>query len=148
MGAILQRYIPSIYWKVRAYVTKQGGIKALKLVGLLYIRWCDAYNCASLGTGCGSGASFETPPDLPHGLKGIVIAHHARFGKNCRIFQNVCIGADDRNLENAPTIGNHVTFYPGAVAVGKFTLETIALLQLMRLLIKMCQITPLLCVSG
>ena len=63
--------------------------------------------------------AFETPPDLPHGLKGIVIAHHAKFGKGCRIFQNVCVGSDDRCLENAPVIGDHVTIYRGAVIVGK-----------------------------
>ena len=67
----------------------------------------------------GGGASFESQPDLPHGLKGIVIAHHAKLGKHVRIFQNVCIGSDDRNLENAPIIGNNVTIYPGAVVVGK-----------------------------
>lgn len=50
MGAILQRYIPRVYWKLRNYVTKKDGIMLLKMIALFYIRWCDAYNNASLGT--------------------------------------------------------------------------------------------------
>lgn len=67
----------------------------------------------------GGGAQFEEAPDLPHGLKGIVISHYAKFGKKVRIFQNVTIGNDERDITNAPTIGNHVTIYPGAVIIGK-----------------------------
>lgn len=119
MGAILQRYIPKLYWKIRDFVTKENGLLFFKKIGLFYIRWCDAYNNASLGTHCGGGATFETHPDLPHGLKGIVIAHNVKIGKKCRIFQNVCIGCDDRCLENAPVIGDNVVVYPGAVIIGK-----------------------------
>ena len=119
IGSVIQRYIPGLYWKIRMYVTKPGGVSLFKRIGLLYIRRCDAYNGASLGTHLGGGARFETVPDLPHGLKGIVIAHNAKIGRNCRIFHHVCIGCDDKCLENAPIIGDNVVIYPGAVIIGK-----------------------------
>lgn len=31
----------------------------------------------------------------------------------------LCIGSDDRCLENAPVIGDNVVIYPGAVIIGK-----------------------------
>lgn len=119
---IAQKYNPKKYWKRRQYVVQKGGLKFLKILYLIYIRNCDAFNCASLGTHMGGGAFFADSPTLPHGLKGIVISHYAKFGKNVRIFQNVTIGNDEKNIENAPTIGDDVTIYPGAVIIGKISI--------------------------
>lgn len=116
---ITSKYNPEKYWRRRQYIVSEGGVKLLKWIYLLYIRRCDAFNCASLGTHMNGGARFEEAPDLPHGLKGIVISHYAKFGKKVRIFQNVTIGNDERDISNAPTIGDHVTIYPGAVIIGK-----------------------------
>ncbi|MCQ2049604.1 MAG: serine acetyltransferase [Candidatus Saccharibacteria bacterium] len=119
---ITQRYNPQKYWKRRQYVVKKGGLRILKILYLVYIRWCDAFNCASLGTHLGGGAEFEGNPDLVHGLKGIVISHYAKFGKNVRLFQHVTIGNDEKDIKNAPTIGDNVIIYPGAVIIGKITI--------------------------
>ena len=59
---------------------------------------------------------------FPH-LFGIVIARAATIGNNCRIYQNVTIGAKDIATGHGdpafyPTIGNNVTIYAGAVIIG------------------------------
>ena len=54
-----------------------GGLKLLKFFYLLYIKRCDAFNKASMGTDWNHGAVFETVPKLPHGLNGT-------WSKNCR----------------------------------------------------------------
>lgn len=118
----LQKYHPQKYWNRRQYVVQKNGNKFLKYFYLYYIRRCDAYNCASLGTHLCGGAQFEEPPILPHGLKGIVISHYAKFGKGVRIFQHVTIGNDERDITNAPTIGDNVIIYPGAVIIGKISI--------------------------
>ena len=91
----------------------------MKLLYLLYIKCCDAFNNASLGTDLNHGAVFETIPHFPHGLNGIIISPDAHIGKNCTIFHQVTIGNDNKKIENVPTIGDNVTIYPGAKIVGK-----------------------------
>lgn len=59
---------------------------------------------------------------FPH-LFGIVIAPAATIGNNCRIYQNVTIGAKDVATGHGdpafyPKIGNNVTIYAGAVIIG------------------------------
>lgn len=117
--AHIQHYDAKKYWKRREYVVKPGGNKLLKLLNLLYVKKCDAFNKASMGTDWNYGAVFETPPRLPHGLNGIVVSPDVHIGKNCIIFHQVTIGNDYRSLENAPTIGDNVVIYPGAKIVGK-----------------------------
>lgn len=120
--AWVQHYDAEKYWGRREYVIHVGGAKLLKLVYLMYIKRCDAFNKASMGTDWNRGAVFETPPRLPHGLNGIVISPDAHIGKNCTIFHQVTIGNDYRKLENVPTIGDNVTIYPGAKIVGRVTI--------------------------
>lgn len=54
-------------------------------------------------------------------LFGIVIARPATIGDNCRIYQNVTIGArnywegDGKTKENHPSIGENTVIYAGAV---------------------------------
>ncbi len=117
--AFIQHYDAKKYWRRREYVVREGGIKLLKLFCLLYVKRCDAYNKASLGTDWNRGAVFETVPKLPHGLNGIIISPDAHIGKNCTIFHQVTIGNDYSKLENAPVIGDHVSIFPGAKIVGK-----------------------------
>ena len=118
----IQHYNPDKYWKRRQYVTKVGGVKLLKLFYLLYIKRCDAFNKASMGTDLNRGAVFESIPKLPHGLNGIIISPDAHIGKNCTIFHQVTIGNDYRDVRNVPTIGDNVTIYPGAKIIGKITI--------------------------
>ena len=88
-------------------------------MALLYVKRCDAKNCASLGADLGRGATFGTVPIFPHGLYGIIISPDATIGKNCRIYHQVTIGNDDKDKMNVPTIGDNVTIYPGAKILGK-----------------------------
>ena len=46
---------------------------------------------------------------------GIVVAKGAKFGKNCKIFQNVTIG---RWHNSAPKLGNNVVIFPNSVIIG------------------------------
>lgn len=70
---------------------------------LLYIKRCDAFNNATLGTHLGFGASFADIPHFPHGLYGIVISHNAAIGKNVTIYHQVTI---EEGKGGAPNIGN------------------------------------------
>ena len=117
--ALIQHYNHDKYWKRRDYVVRPGGFKLLKIWYLMYIKRCDAFNKASLGTDLNHGATFETVPKFPHGINGIIVSPDAYIGKNCTIFHQVTIGNDYRELENVPTIGDNVTIYPGAKIVGK-----------------------------
>lgn len=56
---------------------------------------------------------------IPH-LIGIVISSNAVIGKECTIFQNVTIGAleKDNTANNAPIIGNDVYIGAGAIIIG------------------------------
>ena len=113
----IQHYNAKKYWKLRARVMgKNKYPKWLKYFWLMYIKKCDAFNGASLGTYLGHGAVFETPPSLPHGLYGIIVSQNARIGKNARIMHQVTIGEDE---EGAPTIGDNVFIGAGAKITGK-----------------------------
>lgn len=45
-----------------------------------------------MGTCLHEGAFFKTPPNLPHGLYGIIVSKNAIIGANCTIFHQVTIG--------------------------------------------------------
>ena len=114
----IQHYNPNRYWKFREKVINPE-CKVwilIKVLMLYYIKRCDAFNNASMGTDLNYGASFKTPPHLPHGLNGIIINHRAVFGKNCTIFHQVTIGSgrDGR----APSFGDNVMIGAGAKIIG------------------------------
>ncbi|MBQ8860383.1 MAG: serine acetyltransferase [Ruminococcus sp.] len=114
---IVQRYNPKKYWKLRQRVVCQGKYpRILKYIYLFYIKRCDAFNNASLGTHIGYGATFDAPPNFPHGLYGIIVSHNAHIGKNATIFHQVTIG---EGVGGAPTIGDNCYIGPGAKITGK-----------------------------
>ena len=113
---IVQHYNPKIYWKLRQRIVDQNKCpKALKYLFLFYIKRCDAFNNASLGTHIGYGATFDTPPNFPHGLYGIIVSHNAHIGKNATIFHQVTIGEGNGG---APTIGDNCFIGAGAKIIG------------------------------
>ena len=50
---------------------------------------------------------------------GITIHPGTKMGYNCRIYQNVTIGNDEKDVGNVPEIGDNVTIYANAVIFGK-----------------------------
>lgn len=91
----------------------------LNRLRLLYIKRCDAFNNASLGTHIGFGAAFKTVPHLPHGLYGIIVSHNAVIGANATIFHQVTIG---EGKGGAPVIGDNCFIGAGAKIIGKITI--------------------------
>ena len=117
----IQHYNHNKYWRYRESVVRpaSGAKKVINLFRLMYIKRCDAFNNASMGTDLGRGAKFKTIPIFPHGINGIIISPDAIIGANCRIYHQVTIGNDDCDVNNVPVIGDNVTIYPGAKIVGK-----------------------------
>ena len=114
----VQHYNEKKYWKYRNKVIAFSGNKAKRLFAVLqlfYIKRCDAFNNATLGTHIGFGAQFSSVPILPHGLYGIIVSHNAVIGKNCVIFHQVTIG---EGKGGAPTIGDNVFIGAGAKIIG------------------------------
>lgn len=116
--AHIQHYDEKKYWSRREKVIKSSsGIfsKLLNTYRLFYIKRCDAFNNASLGTHIGFGASFADIPRFPHGLYGIIVSHNAVIGKNRTIFHQVTIG---EGKGGAPVIGDNVLIGAGAKIIG------------------------------
>lgn len=113
----VQHYNHEKYWRYRAIVIDPDrGTRLGDLFRLFYIKRADAFNNASMGTHRNFGAKFATPPQLPHGLNGIIISHNAEIGINCRIYHQVTIG---EGRGGAPVIGDHVVIGAGTKIVGK-----------------------------
>ncbi len=68
-----------------------------------------------MGTDINQGAVFESRPNLPHGLNGIIIHMGAKFGKNCTIYQQVTVGGV---RFQRPSFGNNVVIGAGAKILG------------------------------
>ena len=115
---IVQHYNPDKYWKRRSIVINPNNktIIIIKLYFLYYIKRCDSYACASMGTDLNKGAYFKTVPHLPHHLNGIIISPNAKIGSNCTIFQQVTIGQSSNG--KAPQIGDNVLIGAGAKIIG------------------------------
>ncbi len=113
----VQHYNPERYWKWRDIVINPGSKipKIIKLLMLFYIKRCDAFNNASMGTDLNQGAYFEERPTLPHGLNGIIIHMGARFGKNCTIYHQVTVGGV---RFQRPSFGDNVIIGAGAKVLG------------------------------
>lgn len=116
MRYVVQHYNHKKYWKYRELVVNSNKkAKLLNVYRLWYIKRSDAYNNASMGTHLNYGASFATPPQLPHGLNGIIVSHNCIIGENCRIFHQVTIG---EGRGGAPTIGDNVLLGAGSKIIG------------------------------
>ena len=114
--SMVQHYDPQKYWRYRAIVIDpQKGSRLGDLFRLYYIKRADAFNNASMGTHRNFGASFASPPQLPHGLNGIIVSHNAVIGSNCTIFHQVTIG---EGRDGAPVIGDNVLIGAGAKVIG------------------------------
>lgn len=117
MVHLIQHYNPNRYWKWREIVVNPNSRvpKFIKLFMLLYLKRCDAFNNASMGTDLNQGAVFGSRPTLPHGLNGIVIHMGAKFGKNCTIYQQVTVGG---LRYKRPSFGDNVVIGAGAKILG------------------------------
>lgn len=116
--SVVQHYNHERYWKYREKVINPNCKvwTILKVLMLFYIKRCDAFNNASMGTDLNYGAYFKTPPHLPHGLNGIIVNHRAVFGENCTIFQQVTVGVGSDG--RVPTFGDNVIIGAGARVIG------------------------------
>lgn len=114
----IKKYDETKYWKMRAEVVDPNSRKPkwVRLWYLYRIKKSDAFNCASMGTDLGRGASFKTPPILMHGLNGILISHFAAIGANCVIYQQVTVAGDEKN--RAAVIGDNCLIGAGAKIIG------------------------------
>lgn len=118
----IQHYNAKKYWSRRERVQNfSGGLlnKIICTYYLYYLKKCDAFNNASLGTFLGRGAKFNSVPNFPHGLYGIIISGEAVLGKNCTIFHQVTIGTNGKGV---PKIGDNVTIGTGAKILGPITI--------------------------
>lgn len=126
LNAHLHHYNPEKYWKRRSVVvSKKRGLinKLIQFYCLYYIKKCDAFNCASMGTDLGQGAQFTSDPHLPHGLNGIIISRFAKIGKNCKIYHQVTVATKniDGNFVSA-TIGDNCVLGAKSTILGGVTI--------------------------
>lgn len=121
MSQRIQHYNPQKYWHYRELVVNPlcRRPKWLKIIYLIYIKRCDAYNNATMATNINSGAYFKSSPNLPHGLNGIIVHPKAIIGENCTIYQQVTIGGKNGS---AAIIGNNVIIGAGAKIIGGVTI--------------------------
>lgn len=127
------------HWRYRGYVTDPsigGGGRFIKYLKLMYIKRCDAFNNASMGTDLNGGAQFKTPPRLPHGLNCIIVSPYAKIGANVSIFHQVTIADDAKDYHNAPTIGNNVMIGAGAIVVEDVPDNAVVVGQKARIILK------------
>ena len=116
MRSAVQRYDHEKCWRFRAAVIDPArGNGLTDTFRLFYIKRADAFNNASMGTHRNFGARFASPPNLPHGLNGIIVSHNAVIGRDCTIYHQVTIG---QGRGGAPTIGDHVLIGAGAKIIG------------------------------
>ena len=109
----IQHYNHEKYWKRRAAVIDPNNRcpKLLRLYYLYKVKKTDAYHNCSFGTLWKQGSIFDTPPQLPHGPKGIILGNNLHFGKNVIIFHNVTIAS------GGCQIGDNVLFSAGCTVL-------------------------------
>ncbi len=122
-NCMLHHYDEAKYWKRREYVVQSHGNKLRKLFYLYYIKRCDAFNNASMGTDFCDGAVFASPPHLPHGLNGIIISRFAKFGSGCKIYHQVTVATKQINdTFVSATIGDNCTLGAKCTILGGVTI--------------------------
>ena len=138
------------YWRRRSLVInpKARTPMLLKLYYLFWIKRVDARHHCSFGTNLNSGATFVTPPFLPHGPNGIICGHDIKVGANCIIYHQVTsasgnvsigekteLGAGAKVLPGV-TIGNNCHIGANAVVVENIPDNATCVLQKPRIIIK------------
>ncbi|OAM87469.1 hypothetical protein AW736_23185 [Termitidicoccus mucosus] len=112
---------------------RRGGALVRRMLGLQLAHWRElAYSFRYYATGRVARANHITRgirylgrrgTVLPHPV-GIVIGENVALGRDCRIYQNVTIGAktDAEAREGIyPSVGNRVTICANAVLIGGIT---------------------------
>ena len=98
------------YWR-RQYAVANPNSKVNPLLIAYYLLWIkhvdNKHNC-SFGTTFNRGMKFITPPNLPHGLNGIIVGRDARIGRGCTIYHQVTIAG------GGVVIGDYVELGAGA----------------------------------
>ena len=138
------------YWKRRSDVVNPHSKKPwlLRLYYLWWIKRIDAKHHCSFGTNLNAGASFSSPPFLPHGPNGIICGHDVKVGANCIIYHQVTIaggnvtigdctelGAGAKVLPNV-TIGSHCHVGANAVVVENMPDYSTCVMQRPRIILK------------
>lgn len=138
------------YWKRRSEVVNPLSKKPwiLRLYYLWWIKRVDAKHHCSFGTNLNAGASFSSPPFLPHGPNGIICGHDVKVGSNCIIYHQVTIaggdvtigdftelGAGAKVLPNV-TIGSHCHVGANAVVVENMPDYSTCVMQRPRIILK------------
>lgn len=105
------------YWYRRSIVIDPAAPKPvwLKLYYLFWIKRVDARHHCSFGTNLNSGASFATPPFLPHGPNGIICGHDIKVGANCIIYHQVTIAGGNVTIGNNTELGAGAKVLPGVI---------------------------------
>lgn len=119
MISTTQHYNHKKYWKMRTAIQSREKALFVRVYYLYLIKKMDAFNGASFGTHIDKSAFFETPPRLPHGIRGIFISHNAVIGRDSTIFHQVTIG---EGKDGAPTIGDNCYIGAGAKIIGKISI--------------------------
>lgn len=106
------------FWSLKEKCDKSTGIKKKFYIKL----FSEILEIKSSYIGYKAHIPFV--PTLPHGLSGIFISGDSKLGRNCIIFQQVTIGANnipESKTKGAPTIGDSVYIGAGAKIIGGIT---------------------------
>lgn len=95
------------YWTRRQKLFNNKLSLLKRLYYYVYIKRCDAKHLSSFGTTISGGATFSSPPKLPHGMNGIIVGSDAVIGRDVYIYQQVKI------LEGGVVIGDNVLLGSG-----------------------------------
>lgn len=119
--SIVNGYNHEKYWRRRELVVDPHSrlFLPIKVYYLYYIKRIDARHHCSFGTGLGYGASFATPPFLPHGPNGIIVGHDAKVGSGCIIYHQVTIAGGNVVIGDRTELGAGAKVLPN-VKIGSY----------------------------
>ena len=121
-NSIISGYDHKAYWMMKFKMYDSKLPRSIRYWHLLRIKRMETRNSASLGIRMDGGSHFDSPPILPHGIKGIFVASEAKLGSNVTIFQQVTIGIIGYGSKAAPQIGNNVLIGAGAKIIGNISI--------------------------
>lgn len=105
------------YWRRRSIVIDAENHTAilLKMYYLYWIKRVDAKHHCSFGTNLHKGASFSSPPQLPHGPNGIICGHDIKVGSKVTIYHQVTIAGGNVVIGNYTELGAGAKVLPNVV---------------------------------